>query len=387
MDMKIRSFFVCLLIFGCFIPIFSEELDLSKTSLRLTHELHRSYAEKNRQPVLVKLPIAILDLENLSSGAKKYEIGQTLAELLRASFADSTVFRVIERKNLGKILEEQNLQLSGLTSGSNLVRAGELLEARAILVGSVSEASGQYIVSVRLADVETGEVIASEQLSFPAPEMERASERHQMEYVEKMGIGIGVTALGYQQAGENFDGFLNYYTDDDSQFTFMRRYGSVDVRYRFEKNFMVSAGLDYVWLVAANDRAVTCKTNGVEFPATMYAGGIGFIANLNAYYVFLFNKTLNLSIGGGISIQSLNYTLRLSDGSEVRNVTSPCIDFQILTALEWFVTPRLALNWKIGYYFGSFRDYVAPAGYTFVNPPAIDISGFRVEPIGLSLYF
>jgi len=40
------------------------------------------------------------------------------------------------------------------------VQVGKLLDAQALLYGSVSETGDNFIVTVKLTDVETGEVIA-----------------------------------------------------------------------------------------------------------------------------------------------------------------------------------------------------------------------------------
>ena len=123
-----------------------------------SEKLAQTY-RKNRV-INFRKPVAILDFENLTPEAKNNRLGETVAELFAAEFSQSTMFRVVERKNLGKVLDEQALQLTGATEGTNAVQVGKLLDAQALLYGSVSETGDNFIVTVKLTDVETGEVIA-----------------------------------------------------------------------------------------------------------------------------------------------------------------------------------------------------------------------------------
>ena len=57
------------------------------------------------------------------------------------------------------ILKEQGFQLSGCTSDECAVEAGRLLNVSHICAGSIGKVGALYTVSVRLIDVETGEIL------------------------------------------------------------------------------------------------------------------------------------------------------------------------------------------------------------------------------------
>ncbi len=95
------------------------------------------------------------------------------------------------------------MQLSGITSSEDAVEIGNLLNARVILTGSVSGIAGSYVISCQLLDVETGRVTAG-QTSIPADIITDAAEKRlDMMYVQPMGIGISVSGVGINVAGNN----------------------------------------------------------------------------------------------------------------------------------------------------------------------------------------
>jgi Mg-chelatase subunit ChlD len=69
-------------------------------------------------------------------------------------------FRILERKDLQKILDELELQLSGLADEKQAARVGALLGAQVLVVGKLYAKSGSYELFLKLLRVETGEVLS-----------------------------------------------------------------------------------------------------------------------------------------------------------------------------------------------------------------------------------
>ncbi|MFH1824974.1 MAG: CsgG/HfaB family protein [Candidatus Firestonebacteria bacterium] len=70
-------------------------------------------------------------------------------------------FNVIERNNLKNILNEQKLQLTGLTNPEDAVKVGQILNAKKILFGEIGKYEEKYVFGIRIVDVETSKVIYS----------------------------------------------------------------------------------------------------------------------------------------------------------------------------------------------------------------------------------
>ncbi|HUT99246.1 MAG TPA: CsgG/HfaB family protein [bacterium] len=98
--------------------------------------------------------IAIVDFEavNCDEG-----IAKAVGEIMRTEIIATGRFRVIERAQLAKIIEEHSFQLSGMVDASTIAEFGKLVGADYVAVGSVSRLAGTYTVAVRYIDVETAE--------------------------------------------------------------------------------------------------------------------------------------------------------------------------------------------------------------------------------------
>lgn len=81
-------------------------------------------------------------------------------EQLIFTAAESDAFTMVERKDLQKILEEMELQLSGLIDDSDAVEVGKILEAEVLLVGNLYKKEKNYELFLKMLRVETGEILA-----------------------------------------------------------------------------------------------------------------------------------------------------------------------------------------------------------------------------------
>ena len=122
--------------------------------------------EAKKLPPEDRLTVAVADFENL--GIPSYEVS-LLTDLYSNSLLSTGVFRVLERRELVKILAEQELQLSDITEEKEIVQVGRILNAEYLSTGSCGRLGQGYIVNLKLIDVETGETIVSmnRQLSDP----------------------------------------------------------------------------------------------------------------------------------------------------------------------------------------------------------------------------
>jgi TolB-like protein len=100
--------------------------------------------------------IAVVDFRSL--GLDEF-VGQTIAEIIRTELIGTGKFKVLERGALQKVLEEQQLSMSGVADEQTAVRVGRLVGAKFIMVGSISKLGDNYILNSRLVDVESGEAV------------------------------------------------------------------------------------------------------------------------------------------------------------------------------------------------------------------------------------
>tara|TARA_Y100001958_G_C21160001_1_gene494112 strand:- start:176 stop:775 length:600 start_codon:yes stop_codon:yes gene_type:complete len=104
--------------------------------------------------------VAVLDFEGI--GISKDE-ARALSNRFGTEFMSlsSGRFTLLERQQMGDILEEQGFQQSGCVSSECAVEVGAALGAKFIIIGSISKVGTLYSVNARFLDVETSEIVTS----------------------------------------------------------------------------------------------------------------------------------------------------------------------------------------------------------------------------------
>ncbi|MCD4692865.1 MAG: CsgG/HfaB family protein, partial [Calditrichales bacterium] len=105
-----------------------------------------------------KSKIAVIEFSNLQGTVTKF--GRYLAEELITRLYLSNKFEVIERQLLNKVLQEHQLNLSGLIDVSSAQELGRLLGVDAIASGSVTDLGKMVKVNARLISTETGKIFS-----------------------------------------------------------------------------------------------------------------------------------------------------------------------------------------------------------------------------------
>ena len=110
-----------------------------------------------------KPSVAVLDFE--ARGIPGYE-AETLTERLRTEIATTRAVRLVDRKLLQKILEEQGLQQSGCTTDECVAEVGQLLGAQFMINGSVGKIGDSYAIDAKMVSVTTGVAVRSKSISY-----------------------------------------------------------------------------------------------------------------------------------------------------------------------------------------------------------------------------
>jgi len=111
--------------------------------------------------------IAVTPYANIGADKTADYIGFQIAEFLSSAMAGFPGVQVIERTQLMKILEEQELQLSGLTDDKGSVSIGQILNARQMVVGSFELSKTRLAVNGRIVDVQSGAVLSLASIETP----------------------------------------------------------------------------------------------------------------------------------------------------------------------------------------------------------------------------
>ncbi len=117
------------------------------------------------QDARTKPLVAVLDLQ-VTGGVLKSE-AQALSDRLRSEMQELK-FDLIERSYMQALLAEQDFAMSELSADA-ATRAGQLLSAEQIAMGTIGKVGRTYTVDVRLIDVATGKIVNSSKQDYDGP--------------------------------------------------------------------------------------------------------------------------------------------------------------------------------------------------------------------------
>jgi TolB-like protein len=137
-------------------------------------------------PVLVVAP-----LSNATGNEDYQPLETVLQDLLVTALSRSDSVAVVDRAKLNRLLRERKLALDGRSELRTAARAGKLIGANIVVLGSFTLVDGRLRVDSRAVEVETSVIRAAEQLS--------ASPSALLQIGEQLGAGL-LKKLQFQAA-------------------------------------------------------------------------------------------------------------------------------------------------------------------------------------------
>ncbi len=349
--------------------------------------------------------LAILEFKDITEEGSSRNITRAVEDLFSSTFSRSTVFTLVDRRNIKTLLEEQKLQLMGVTDSEGAVDLGQIQNAQALLLGTVNLVGDTYLVHVRIVDVESGEMVA-EDLTLNRSEMVETKRQLDMEYISAMGVGISLLGYDMTFAGNNTS--LNF--NEFSNTLFGRPFG-VEFKYRVTTWFMLGAGIEtaggnlkyfesITW-----DYSTSLNPGGASGsgPFILYSEGFGLLAN--AYFVWPASRRFSAFFSAGVEYLILDIEGYFDPDYELMNLqqnmgngfgfdefgpreTDSAAVYRLRAGFEWFMSPRAAFSLKAGWDFGTLELNTTRQWHltNLPNPVTIDLGGFTLAP-SVSVYF
>ena len=420
-----RKFFFLFL----FIPSLLYSATIGDVIADLVDQLAAGYTESLSQPVYSKQSVSIIEIREGSKEIKDNYIGPAVEELLKNAIADSLVFKLVDRKNLDAAMEEIKLSLTGLTDSADAPQLGKIAGVKLLLDGSVTAEGNSFLISLRLTDVETTEVVASVTGTLPKDAMISESGRIAYEYVTANGIGLSffLTPTRYlilNQSPPKRVGDDKYHTGA----------AGGKLTYRLSKNWKFSVDVDenikdvfYDYRTIGTMKNLTAYDNvfntssiaptgfwekdgsfrvpadvkseldadGNYYTLTQQTTNVSFMLS----YVYNFSQKLNISAGIGPHMNLLRYKqvydnvpILINEGVAFKRYEIN-MDFfgfggTANLNLEYFVLPRFALNLGVSgfysYIFSKSNDnlnaYSPTTGEYYYTSGDFSIESFGLNP-------
>ncbi len=137
-------------------PSYSQE----ESSLKTPEKTSSSGKPETEGDIGERLSIAVLPFSSQGIGSELG--GVDLLDKLITGFVNSKRFKVIERAQLEKILEEQKLGLSGIVDPATAAEIGKGIGVDAVVLGSVTRAGNSLSIDARLIDTENATIISAQ---------------------------------------------------------------------------------------------------------------------------------------------------------------------------------------------------------------------------------
>lgn len=101
-------------------------------------------------------PAAIFPFEEKGAGVRDY--GSKISDILFANLVANPDLFLVDRQDMKKLMDEHELNLSGMVSPDQAIKVGKLTGAKIIITGSVIEADKTLYLVAKIIGVETSRV-------------------------------------------------------------------------------------------------------------------------------------------------------------------------------------------------------------------------------------
>ncbi|MEW5851502.1 MAG: FlgO family outer membrane protein [Myxococcota bacterium] len=115
--------------------------------------------------------LAVLPFTDVGGKAKSAQLGLVTSEAVAVNLRKDHNLFVVERSRLGEVLSEQALAQSGVVDVKDTAKMGVMLDADVVVVGQVAEAGSDFLLTARIVDVQSTQVITSADARLPAREL------------------------------------------------------------------------------------------------------------------------------------------------------------------------------------------------------------------------
>lgn len=111
--------------------------------------------------------IAVFPFDNNYVGSNREDFDGLeggLQQMMITELSQNSDLRVVERTELRRLLDEQDLGASGRVDPSTAARVGRVVGARYVIMGQYVDIFGDVRMDARVVDTETSEIIRTEQV-------------------------------------------------------------------------------------------------------------------------------------------------------------------------------------------------------------------------------
>lgn len=175
------------------------------------------FAEQNR--------IALSDFTIQSDNSKLKYMGRGISELIAIELSKSTGIVLIEREQRVELLKEMEISLSDMADSATQIKVGQMLTANYLVFGEIIDMEAEIIVSLRMTDVETTEIVWRDKMIEKISNYEYISGYFASAILEYFDAKIDTTTVAKveekqeknEEAIISFSDAIYYYDEDEKE--------------------------------------------------------------------------------------------------------------------------------------------------------------------------
>jgi len=107
-----------------------------------------------------KIVLGIVNFKNNSSHKKWDYLEKAIPEILSSELSSCGHVNIVERNQIEKLLNELKLNSAGFYGETKVREFGNLIGANVLILGSITNLGSKIVISARIVNVETGEVLS-----------------------------------------------------------------------------------------------------------------------------------------------------------------------------------------------------------------------------------
>ena len=160
-----------------------------KTILFSTYLLFSLCVESVRADEPAVYPTAVFQFQE--RGKDVSELGAKVSDLLFARLSAEPTAYLVEREDMKKIIEEQQLNLSGLVNPAAATRVGQLTGAKILISGSILQTDQTQYLIAKVIGTETSRVLGASAKGTVGDELDELVDELAKQVVELMNSRAG----------------------------------------------------------------------------------------------------------------------------------------------------------------------------------------------------
>jgi TolB-like protein len=261
--------------------------------------------------------IAVLDFQ--ANDTSKYAAA-AVSEFISMEMAKKNELTVIEKNQIGAILNEQGFKQSGCIDQDCAVEMGKLLSARKILLGSLAKTGKVFVITAKSVDVETGRI------DFAVSE--RCMKEEDLELASK----ILAVKLVNNITGTNYSLPMRNFQQDESR----NRFGlGILYKYGVIKNVKIPEfKTDFESLSVTSSKGKVHNQSAVLSPSYEFTDNLGIRADFK--YIFSKIDDTSLEKYNSDMMPPMESNYMSIGGVEINNGYGFALNLQLIYPMEGF---------------------------------------------------